>query len=169
MQKRILAIVLCLLIVSTVAATSAVSAAPAKPSPMMHGVSGIDWKHYKHLLLEHVYDVYIPPTVVKYDVYDRAGGQVIGSITINLATGKFNFIGHVTPRYPLSDYTLLLEIQPTTVYEWSTQGHLVSKTTESGSVLINGWVDQVLLHDLQTQTSAGGYGSTWWIVYTYYP
>ncbi|MGZ4848822.1 MAG: hypothetical protein ACXVIB_05465 [Halobacteriota archaeon] len=144
MQKRVLAIALCLLIVSTVAATSAVSAAPAKPSP-------------------------IPPTIVTYNVYDRAGGQVIGSITINLATGKFNFIGEMTPRYPLSDYKLLLEIQPTTTYEWSTQGHLVSKTTETGSVHINGWVDQVLLHDLQTQTSAGGYGSTWWIVYTYYP
>ncbi|MGA7075980.1 MAG: hypothetical protein WBZ42_05475 [Halobacteriota archaeon] len=26
---------------------------------MTHGVSGIDWKHYKHPLPEHVYDVYI--------------------------------------------------------------------------------------------------------------
>ena len=25
---------------------------------MTHGVSGIDWKHYKHPLPEHVYDVY---------------------------------------------------------------------------------------------------------------
>ncbi len=102
-------------------------------------------------------------------MYDLAGGQVIGTITINLATGKFNFVGTVTPRHPLSDYKLLLEIQPTTTYEWSTQGHLVSKTTETGSAHINGWVDAVLLSDLQTQTSAGGYGSTWWIVYTYYP
>jgi hypothetical protein len=26
---------------------------------MTHGVSGIDWNHYKHPLPEHVYDVYI--------------------------------------------------------------------------------------------------------------
>jgi hypothetical protein len=26
---------------------------------MTHGVSGIDWKHYKHPLPEHVYDVYM--------------------------------------------------------------------------------------------------------------
>jgi hypothetical protein len=26
---------------------------------MTHGVGGIDWKHYKHPLPEHVYDVYI--------------------------------------------------------------------------------------------------------------
>lgn len=26
---------------------------------MTHGVSGIDWKHYKHPLLENVYDVYV--------------------------------------------------------------------------------------------------------------
>jgi hypothetical protein len=26
---------------------------------MTHGVSGIDWKHYKHPLLEHVYDVHM--------------------------------------------------------------------------------------------------------------
>ncbi|MGZ4936573.1 MAG: hypothetical protein ACXV4C_08505 [Halobacteriota archaeon] len=26
---------------------------------MTHGVSGIDWKHYKHPLAEHVYDVYM--------------------------------------------------------------------------------------------------------------
>jgi hypothetical protein len=24
-----------------------------------HGVTGIDWKHYKHPLPEHVYDVYM--------------------------------------------------------------------------------------------------------------
>ena len=144
MKKRMIAIALCLLMIGTVAATSAVSAAPAKPAP-------------------------VKPTVVKYNVYDRAGGQVIGSITINLATGQFSFNGKVTPRYPLSDYKLLLEISPTTVYEWSTQGQPVSITTKTGNVHINGMVDQVLLHDLQTQASAGGYGSTWWIVYTYSP
>ena len=26
---------------------------------MTHGVSGVDWKHYKHPLPEHVYDVYM--------------------------------------------------------------------------------------------------------------
>jgi hypothetical protein len=26
---------------------------------MTHGVSGIDWKHYKHPLPEHVYDIYM--------------------------------------------------------------------------------------------------------------
>jgi hypothetical protein len=26
---------------------------------MTHGVSGIDWKQYKHLLPEHVYEVYM--------------------------------------------------------------------------------------------------------------
>jgi len=26
---------------------------------MTHGVGGIDWKHYKHPLPEHVYDVYM--------------------------------------------------------------------------------------------------------------
>ena len=26
---------------------------------LMHGVSGVDWMHYKHLLPEHVYDVYM--------------------------------------------------------------------------------------------------------------
>jgi hypothetical protein len=26
---------------------------------MTHGVSGIDWKHYKNPLPEHVYDVYM--------------------------------------------------------------------------------------------------------------
>jgi hypothetical protein len=26
---------------------------------MTHGVSGIDWKHYKHPLPENVYDVYM--------------------------------------------------------------------------------------------------------------
>jgi hypothetical protein len=26
---------------------------------MTHGVSGIDWKHYKHLLREHRYDFYM--------------------------------------------------------------------------------------------------------------
>jgi hypothetical protein len=26
---------------------------------MTHGVSGIDWKHYKHPLPEHVYEVYM--------------------------------------------------------------------------------------------------------------
>jgi hypothetical protein len=26
---------------------------------MTHGVSGIDWKHYKHPLPEHVYDAYM--------------------------------------------------------------------------------------------------------------
>jgi hypothetical protein len=26
---------------------------------MTHGVSGIDWNHYKHPLPEHVYDVYM--------------------------------------------------------------------------------------------------------------
>ena len=26
---------------------------------MTHGVSGIDWKHYEHPLLENVYDVYM--------------------------------------------------------------------------------------------------------------
>jgi hypothetical protein len=26
---------------------------------MTHGVSGIDWKHYRHQLPEHVYDVYM--------------------------------------------------------------------------------------------------------------
>jgi hypothetical protein len=26
---------------------------------MTHGVSGIDWKHYKHLLPEDVYDIYM--------------------------------------------------------------------------------------------------------------
>jgi hypothetical protein len=26
---------------------------------MTHGVSGIDWKHYKHPLLEHMYEVYM--------------------------------------------------------------------------------------------------------------
>jgi hypothetical protein len=26
---------------------------------LTHGVSGIDWKHYKHPLPEHVYDVYM--------------------------------------------------------------------------------------------------------------
>jgi len=26
---------------------------------MTHGVTGIDWKHYKHPLPEHVYDIYM--------------------------------------------------------------------------------------------------------------
>ncbi len=26
---------------------------------MTHGVSGVDWKHYKHPLPEHVYDVHM--------------------------------------------------------------------------------------------------------------
>ncbi|MGZ4953163.1 MAG: hypothetical protein ACXV5A_07185 [Halobacteriota archaeon] len=26
---------------------------------MTHSVSGIDWKHYKHPLPEHVYDIYM--------------------------------------------------------------------------------------------------------------
>ena len=26
---------------------------------MTHGVSGIDWKHYKHPLPENVYDIYM--------------------------------------------------------------------------------------------------------------
>jgi hypothetical protein len=26
---------------------------------LTHGVSGVDWKHYKHLLPEHVYNVYM--------------------------------------------------------------------------------------------------------------
>jgi len=129
--------------IGTVTATSAVSAIPAKLAP-------------------------VKPTV-KYNVYDSAGGQVIGSITINLATGQFSFNGKVTLRYPPSDYKLLLDISPTTVYEWSTQGQPVSITTKTGNVHISGMVDQVLLQELQTQASTGGYGRTWWIVYRYWP
>ncbi len=145
MQKRMISIVLCLVMVSTVTVTGAVSAAPAKPDSTT-------------------------PSEVKYAVYDRAGGLVIGSITIDLTTGQFNFMGKVTPRgFPLSDYKLLLEIQPTKVYEWLTVRQPVSKTTETGSVHINGRIEPGMLQDIRTQSSAGNYGSTWWIVYRYWP
>jgi hypothetical protein len=32
---------------------------PNRSYIMTHGVSGIEWKHYKHPLLENIYDVYM--------------------------------------------------------------------------------------------------------------
>ncbi len=137
MHKRILAIALCLVMVSAFAVTSAVSAAG---------------KHATQ------------PTVAKYDVYMSYGKpyteQVMGSIVVNLATGQYTYTSTVKVL-PGS----LWEVQMMDCYYgwWNNDLTLYpgyKQATKAGTVQITGLMTPAELKQLNW-LSQGTYGVDW--------